>query len=148
MQIPLNGWLFLTSLSAAGVFLIIAAMTVRRAQHQQKEANAALHEAEQKLQAFLDTAPVAIFETTVDGVILMANKTMATMLGYETPEDMLFNRNQLRKPLYVDPAVREKLVQVLTEKIVCHDFDCHGYKKDGRTIWVTGNGRAVHDADG
>jgi len=140
--------LFLGALATAGISLVISALTVRRALLRQQKANAALQEAEQKLQTFIDTAPVAIFETTVDGMILMANKTMATMLGYETPEDMLFHRNQLRKPLYVDQAVREKLVAVLSEKGVVHDYECQWFKKDGGTIWITGNGRVIHDQDG
>jgi PAS domain S-box-containing protein len=140
--------LFLGALVTAGISLVISVVTVRRALQRQQKANAALQEAEQKLQTFIDTAPVAIFETTVDGIILMANKTMATMLGYETAEDMLFHRNQLRKPLYVDQAVREKLVEVLSEKGVIHDYECQWYKKDGGTIWITGNGRVIHDQGG
>jgi PAS domain S-box-containing protein len=149
MSISLIGLAILTVVMTIGVVcLVIATGSFRRAKalHQRSQQDVAA--AEEKLRVFFDSAPVGIFESTTDGFLISANKTIATMLGYESPDDLIYHRNKLRKPLYVDPEVREKLVQALFEQGVIQDYECQWYRKDGSTIWLTGNGRVIPDANG
>src|SRR5437867_1515744 len=148
MRVPGNAWLLLGAVSAISILVIIAAVLIRRGIIRCRQLETALQAAEQKLHSFFETAPVGIFETNVEGALLSANKTIASMLGYDSPEDLLYHRNKLGNPLYVDPAVRERLVQVLSEKGVIQDYECKWYRKDGTTIWITGNGRVIHQPDG
>lgn len=135
-------------LAVAAVFFVSIAIIIRRDIMQRERSNAALRAAEQRMKGFYESAPVGIFETTVDGKLLSANQTLASMLGYDSPEDLIYHRNELGKPIYVDPVVRENLVRTLAEKEVINDYECEWRRKDGTTIWITGNGRKIHDRNG
>src|SRR5262252_2136 len=121
MQVPVNTLLALAVL-CAGAFSLIVSTFVRRAAHRQQKAEAALKTTEGRLRTFIDGAPVGIFESTVDGMLLMVNKTLATMLGYGPPEAAPLHRTALAKPLYVPPPRRERLGAVLSDKGVVHDY--------------------------
>ena len=80
--------------AVAGLLLLgIAAILVRRDMHRRKQSETALRTAEERIRSFFETAPVGIFESTVDGRLLCANQTIASMLGYDSPEDLLYHRN-------------------------------------------------------
>jgi PAS domain S-box-containing protein len=71
------------------------------------EAAAAARQAvDAQYRALFDNAPVGIFRSTPAGQFLTLNASLATMLGYASPEDALRKVVDIGQQHYVDPAVR------------------------------------------
>src|SRR4051812_25812064 len=62
--------------------------------------------APQDYQSFFDNAVEGIFRTTPDGRYLAANRALAQMYRYGSPEEMLASFTDIGAQLYVDPQRR------------------------------------------
>ncbi|MFA5190613.1 MAG: PAS domain S-box protein [Verrucomicrobiia bacterium] len=115
---------------------------------QRKQAEMALREAEQNYRGLFENAVEGIYQSTPDGRLLSANPAMAAIHGYASPEEFIAGVRDAAVQLYVDPGRRAELGRVLEEHGKVTDFVSRVRRKDGRLIWVSGNTRAVRDADG
>ena len=126
--------------SAAQV--ILRDITARRA------AERDLSAAEAKYRSIFDNALEGIFQNTPEGVFISANPALARMLGFESPEELIRERNDLAQQSYADPAQRAEFQRLLEEKGVVNNFEYQVRRKDQSKIWVSENVRAVRDAAG
>ena len=115
---------------------------------ERKRAEEALREAEQKYRNIFENTHEGIFQTTEDGRSLVANPALARMLGFDSPADLIRNRNNIAQQGYVDPARREELKRLLDEHGMVTDFEFQALCKDGSKIWISENVRAVRDENG
>ncbi len=128
--------------------IVVSAIAIRREILRREGSERALRAAEQKIRDIFDNSLIGSFESTEDGRWLTANNTMAAMLGYDSPEELLRHRNDLKTPLYVDPEARSALIKRLSDKGEIQDCQAKWFRKDGTTVWVTGTGRVVDDGNG
>jgi PAS domain S-box-containing protein len=105
-------------------------------------------QAEEKYRSIFENAVEGILQTTVDGRFLTANPAMARMLGYESPEELLGAISNIRDQLYVEPGRREEFYQLALRDGFVRGFEVQMYRKDGDTVWVSANARAIYDAGG
>jgi two-component system, NarL family, sensor histidine kinase UhpB len=105
-------------------------------------------QAEEKYRSIFENAVEGIFQTTVDGRFLTANPAMARMLGYESPEELLGSITNIRDQLYVEPERRDEFYQLALRDGFVRGFEVQMYRKDGDTVWVSANARAIYDAGG
>jgi PAS domain S-box-containing protein len=105
-------------------------------------------QAEEKYRSIFENAVEGIFQTTVDGRFLTANPAMARMLGYESPEELLGAISNIRDQLYVEPERREEFYQLALRDGFVSSFEVQMHRKDGGTVWVSANARAIYDAGG
>ncbi len=113
-----------------------------------KQVEEALRIAEASYRSIFENAPVGIYQSTPDGRFLSANPVMASIFGYESPEEILANIVSIENQFYVDPASRVEFRRLMMEHGEVHEFISLYKRKDGRQIWVQENSRAVKDADG
>src|SRR5215207_2290698 len=104
--------------------------------------------AEEKYRSIFENAVEGIFQTTVDGRFLTANPAMARMLGYESPEELLGAISSIRDQLYVEPGRREEFYQLALRDGFVSGFEVQMRRKDGDSVWVSANARAIYDAGG
>ncbi len=116
--------------------------TERRARERQ------LREADAKYRAIFDHAQEGIFQSTPQGVFLSANRALARMLGFENPEELIRERNDLERQGYAEPAQRQAFKQRLEKEGVINNFEYQVRRKDGKPIWVSENVRLVRDQAG
>src|ERR687890_2440179 len=105
-------------------------------------------QAEEKYRSIFENAVEGIFQTTVDGRFLTANPAMARMLGYESPEELLGDISNISDQLYVEPERREEFYQRALRDGFVSGFEIQMHRKDGDTVWVSANARAIYDAGG
>jgi two-component system, NarL family, sensor histidine kinase UhpB len=115
---------------------------------ERKEAEKALKEAEEKYRGIFENAMEGIFQTTVEGRFLTANPALARMFGYESPEELLANVSDVGDQLYVEPEQQTEFDRLMREHGAVSGFEVQIYRKDGSTVWVSANARAVRDATG
>jgi PAS domain S-box-containing protein len=107
-----------------------------------------LKTAEEKYRSIFENAVEGIFQTTPDGRFISASPSMASILGYDDPDDLIKCISNFGTDLYVDGAQRDELIRKFDVRDTVSDFETMFYKKDGRTLWVSLNTRAARDAGG
>jgi PAS domain S-box-containing protein len=107
-----------------------------------------LRESEAKYRSIFDNAIEGMFQTTPEGRFITANKALARLYGYKSPEHLMESLSDISTQLYVDPAQREALLEALREEDVVSNFEFEVHRADGRIIWLRENVRAVRDASG
>jgi sigma-B regulation protein RsbU (phosphoserine phosphatase) len=104
--------------------------------------------AEEKYHGVFDHLVEGIFRTTPEGRYLLANAALARIYGYATPEELMSNVTNIGKSLYVREGRRDEFVQSMQELDTITGFESEIFRKDGSTIWISENCRAVRDAKG
>ncbi len=103
--------------------------------------------AEEQYRTIFENAQEGIFRTTPDGQIMMANQTLAEILGYGSPEELIRNIPDISKT-YVDPERRKELMTLLKEHGFCNNFEVQQRRKDGSVIDISVNAHATMNKHG
>jgi len=107
-----------------------------------KRAEKELAASEERHRRTLEAAPDAITLSSLkDGSYIQVNEAFCRMSGY-SPEEAL-GRTVLDLKLYVNPADREHLVQILQEKGEVNGFEIQYRRKDGTVIDTLFSGRLI-----
>lgn len=104
--------------------------------------------AEEKYHSVFDHLVEGIFRTTPEGRYLLANAALARIYGYTNPEELMSSVTNIGKSLYVREGRRDEFVQSMQEHDTITGFESEIFRKDGTTIWISENCRAVRDAKG
>ena len=107
-----------------------------------------LGEAKAKYRSIFDNAVEGIFQASPDGRIHTANRALAHMYGYSSPEDLIEHLGDAGSHRYVDPARRAELVEALQAEDIVSNFESEVIRADRRTIWIRENVHAVRGSNG
>ena len=108
----------------------------------------ALQVSEEKYRQIVETAPVGIFRSTVEGRLLSVNSKRGGLFGYDSREELVTSVHSIGEQLYVDPQQRRAIVGRVTEsdEFIRDDIGCR--RRDGSTFLCTLSLRAVRDGQG
>jgi PAS domain S-box-containing protein len=118
--------------------LLRAAWLRAEAERQRADALAA----EARYASLVEHVPVGLFRATPSGRILDANPAMVEMLKFTDREALLAVN---AASLYVNPDDRERGNRLRDAAGVTRDFQVELRTRDGGTVWVRMNDRAVRD---
>lgn len=107
-----------------------------------------LKKAEEKYRGIFENAVEGIYQTSPDGRILNANPSMAFILGYDGPEDLVKSISDISRQTYVDHMRRDELLRQFEKNDIVSSFEAQLYKKDMNVIWASLNARAIRNKDG
>jgi PAS domain S-box-containing protein len=105
-------------------------------------------QAERSYQNIVENVSEGVFQSTPDGYFLMANPTMARLLGYDDPEDLMRSVTDIPHQVYVNPPDRLAWQSNLARGTTINGYEAQVYRKDGNAIWVAMSIRGVYDQDG
>ena len=125
-----------------------AALVVIHDITQQKRSEAALAEAEQKYRHIFEKAIVGIFQSTPEGRFTSVNESLARMLGYDSPADLIATIQDIEQQFYVDSKRRQEFKRQLEENDVLQSFELEVYCKDRTRMWISANVRAIRENGG
>ncbi|MEO0405930.1 MAG: PAS domain S-box protein [Cyanobacteria bacterium P01_A01_bin.135] len=114
---------------------------------QQRLAQQALREAEEKYRSIFENAAEGIFQTTPAGQYLSVNPALVNMYGYDSESDLLDNLSSVDQ-LYIDVNRRSEFVAKVEADNTVVNFEAQVRRGDGEVIWTTENARAVRDPVG
>ncbi len=97
---------------------------------------------------FFSHAPIGMFRSTPEGRYLAANMTLARMLGYDSPEQLISEVTSIPDQTYAAPEDRDRFLSHLEETNELRNFETRRKKRDGTIIWVSLHIRVVRDAEG
>jgi PAS domain S-box-containing protein len=126
--------------------LLVAGLLLQ--QRRRRLAEESLTRAEEKYRNIFDSALEGIYETSPQGQLLTANRTLAMMLGYDSPEEVISLIRDTANQVWADPNDRADYLRLLDEQNVVRGFECQFLRKDGTKFWVSLNTRRVAGPDG
>jgi PAS domain S-box-containing protein len=115
---------------------------------ERKTAERALEEAENKYRNIFDGALEGMFQASLEGRPLSANRAVARMLGYDSVDELLSTVKDVGHDVIVDPGARSRYLRKLEEHGAALGFECRFKRKDGTILWVSLNIRKVCGTDG
>ena len=139
--------LLLATIGGTTFFLYHLARRVRADVLEKKELIARLHARETTYRAMFDNSIEGMFQSTPEGRYISANRALARMFAYETPEQLIESTVDIGGQFYVDPAKRSALFEVLKTQDSISNYEVEVKRADGRTLWLRANVRAVRDAN-
>lgn len=101
-------------------------------------------QAEQKYRAIFDNSLEGIAQITLEGRFLSANAAMARILGYAAPDQLIASQQDVLRSLITEPARYDRLMQLLEEQGVAHNYECQLQRVDGSLAWVSIDARLLH----
>ena len=134
--------------AAGGVALKLHNRQARKDAQDAARSHEEQRETEEKYRSLFDNAIEGIFQTTPDGRFLTANRALARMYGYESPEHLMETLTDVATQLYVDPSQRQALLEALQVEDVVSNYEFEVMRADGRMMWVRENVRAVRNESG
>jgi len=121
-------------------------LSVTRDIEGRKQAQEALRQSEERMRALIARAAYGIFRSTRDGRFLDVNPALVTMLGYDSPEELL--AVNIMRDLYVDLDERDRWMAAIDSGAHPEWFDLTWRRKDGVPIAVRLSARAARDGHG
>ena len=105
-------------------------------------------QSEEMYRSIFENAIEGIFQTTPSGSYLNVNPALAKMYGYDSAQDLVAGLTKIDNQLYVDPNRRPEFVRLMAGHGTVRGFESEIYRKDGSTMWISENARAVRDSSG
>jgi PAS domain S-box-containing protein len=116
-------------------------------EREQKAAELAFRDAEARYRDIFENALEGIFRIALDGRYLVVNPSFASMMGYGSAEEFLVACGD-QEALPVDPAVRDRQVELLLRDEVVRDFEVQARRQDGSLMRLSENLRLLRDDRG
>jgi PAS domain S-box-containing protein len=115
-------------------------------EHKRKEE--AVRESERNYHDIFDNAMEGIFRTTIEGKCIQANRAMAAMLGYDSPEELIHSITDSTNQIWLNSGDRQAFTSLLEKQGSVSNFQGQFKRKDGAGIWVSFSSRIIRNAHG
>ncbi|MGD2178829.1 MAG: PAS domain S-box protein, partial [Anaerolineae bacterium] len=113
---------------------------------ERRRAERALRESEERWRNCFEEMPIGIYQTMPDGQILDGNPALVRMLGYTSLEEL--KQRDLEREGYASGHTRSEFKKRVEEGGEVIGYESRWMRKDGTTILVRENARAVRGGDG
>ena len=113
---------------------------------ERKQAEDDLRWSEERYRASFNDAPIGRYRTTPDGRVLLVNPALARMLGYDSPEEL--TRRNLGQKDFEPGYARTEFMRLMGEKGEVRGLETAWRRRDGSTVYIRENAKAVHGPDG
>ena len=123
----ISAQLFLFTAAFSGLFLCALV-----AEHTQGAKN--LGESEKRYRELFDKAILAIFQSTLDGKVIIVNSAFAKMFGYGSPQEVSANVKDISSEIFADPQRRSEIIRLRKENPQLNTFENLYRRKDGSTF--------------
>lgn len=127
-----------------------AAIEIALSQHKanQRRTDDALRQAEERFRLKFENAVAGMFQAGNDGDFLQANRALARILGYQSPDELTAAVRNLSQVLNIHLDPIQGLATYCKNPGAKKNFEIQAYRKDGSTIWVSGSACAIRDSTG
>jgi PAS domain S-box-containing protein len=109
---------------------------------------AGLEAAEERYRRIFENSVVGIYQQTPQGRFVLANPTLARLLGFDSPGALMARVTDTSDQLWVDPGRRAEFMRALESRGEVLRFEAQMRRQDGRVIWVSQSARAIRDERG
>ena len=107
-----------------------------------------LADAELRYRSIFEDSVIGMFQTSLDGRYLAANRALAELYGYASPAELITGLSDIATRLYVDPTRRGEFKRLIRDTRRVSDFVSEVYRRDGSRIWISEHAHVVLDPAG
>lgn len=125
-----------------GLLGIFEDITVR------KQTEEEIKQSEFKYRYIYDNAIEGMYRTAIDGRAIMANASLANMLGYTSVDEYLNEMNDSLHQVWFNAEERSNYIGILEKQGIIKGYECRLKRKDGTPIWVLVNAKLERDKNG
>lgn len=122
--------------------------TLREEVERRRRTEQALAAAEARYRTIVDGALLGIYQSTPDGRYVSVNPALASMLGYESPSQVVSAVTDIGTQVYANPQDRWNILARLRAEGQVRGVPCQFRRRDGSTISVLVTARLVPGTDG
>lgn len=130
---------------AAGEVVKLLGVTRDITEH--KKAVISLLDSEKKFKEIVEWSPIGIYQSTPSGEFITANQSLASMLGYQSVDELT---KVNIKDCYYNHVDREKLIRGYDQETMGYvtNLELYWKKIDGKPISILLSAHAIRDAEG
>jgi two-component system, sensor histidine kinase and response regulator len=121
-------------------------LTLQKEIGERKRAFQSMLESEKKYRGIFENTQEGIFRATPDNRFLDVNPSMARILGYSSPEELVQSVADIRK-LFENEAEQQRLYELLNSQEAVTKFECRLKRKTNTLIWGSIQAIAFRDKD-
>jgi len=114
---------------------------------EQKIAEIALRDSEEKYRTIFEGAPLGIFRSTKEGKFIEVNHALAKMFGYQNPEEVISEIYNISEQMYVDTLKRSEILEN-TARDKVSKFENLYKRKNGEIFYANLYQREISDDKG
>ena len=107
-----------------------------------------LQASEKKYRSLFENAIEGIFQLSTNGRFISVNQSMASMLGYNSPKQLMASDENMKYHFFPDHNAREQFAQAFREKGHVIGYKIEGIRRDNIKIWGSLSIRAIYDSNG
>ena len=111
-----------------------------------KSMEAVLRKSEERLRSMYNDAVVGLYRTNSQGEILLANRALINMLGFQSFEEL--SAINLKESGFEQPYQRQQFVDQIEKEGEIKNLESIWICRDGKKIFVRENAKAIYDSDG
>jgi PAS domain S-box-containing protein len=109
----------------------------------------AFREAEARYRSIIDNALEGVYISSLEGRMMVANRALAELNGYGSPEELILSVHDIASEWYVLPGRRKEFADLINQEGEVRNFESEVYRhKTRERIWVQENARLVRDDTG
>jgi PAS domain S-box-containing protein len=139
--------LIFLSLSVTGSLALLTFFLMSSIQRR-KKTEIMLIQAEKKYRSIFENAVMGIFQSLPIGRFVAANPSMAFILGYDSPQELINSVDDIEQSLYSSPDDRKTWLKQLAEHGHLNNYITQFKRKNGELIWVSLSCRLAQSLDG
>jgi len=122
---------------------IVGALGILRDVTERKQMEDAIRNSETKYRTLFEKMPQGIYQTSLEGKLMIANPALVQLLGYESERDLL--AANIERDLYVNPEDRKTWMERIRTRGEVRGAEMVLKRKDGEEVTVLDNAHVVHD---
>ncbi len=110
-----------------------------------QEKQNSLEKAEEKYRNIFENAFEGIFQCMPNGCIISANPSLARIMGYDSPDELVLSVTNLSDQIFIDARSYNEFRDFIDEEGRIVGYETYLYQKQGTRIWVSLSFRPVKD---
>ncbi len=95
-------------------------------------------------QSLCENAVIGIYQASKAGRYISANSALASILGYDSAEDLIISITDIDRQVFVDPLRQREFHRLLEETGCIKQFEAELFRKDGKRVWVSIQASAIN----
>ena len=124
------------------------AWLIVKEEEKRKKAEARLKESEEQYRNIYDKALEGMFQVSLEGKCFKANKALAKIMGYDSPQDVLDSTRLMNDQLWVNLDEKNEYMTLFDKQDVIVGLENQFRRVDGEIIWVSLNTKLLRDENG
>ena len=124
------------------------AWLIVKEEDKRKKAEALLKESEEQYHKIYDNALEGMYQISLEGKCFKANKALAKIMGYDSPEAVFTSTRLKDDKLWVNPSEKNEYLTLFEKQDIIVGFESQFRRLDGEMIWVSLNTKLLRDENG